>query len=345
MTTTTSDLDRLTLRSPDALLAALPYLLGFHPHESAVLAWLSGGRLVLTQRLDLPTDPAVLPAWRAAVWSHAGAAAADELVLVIVSIDEVDPAVLSSVLVEADARGMHVRDAVHLSGARWRSLLCSDPDCCPAEGREVDPRISDEVGAEFALLGRAPAADRDGIVASMAPDPARVNAVSRVRPRARTGRTLERWRDAVLLDLLACADGDAAPTLTATQAARLLDGLADIRVRDTLLWEARAWQPDEVARATDALQELLRCAPPGRCAPVATCVALLCWLAGDGARALVALDRAASDDPGYSLAALLAASLRSGLPPTAWREAMAGLTREECRHGDDQGLRRRRTSL
>ena len=47
-------IDALTLRSPDALVAAVPYLLGFWPTDSAVVVWLRGGRIMLTQRLDLP---------------------------------------------------------------------------------------------------------------------------------------------------------------------------------------------------------------------------------------------------------------------------------------------------
>jgi hypothetical protein len=31
----------------------------------------------------------------------------------------------------------------------------------------------------------------------------------------------------------------------------------------------------------------------------------------------------------------VAASLRAGLPPDAWRESMAALTRDDCRHGAD----------
>ena len=48
---------------------------------------------------------------------------------------------------------------------------------------------------------------------------------------------------------------------------------------------------------------------------------------------MMAVDRALADDPDYSLAALVATSLRAGLAPTAWREVMAALPRDECRHG------------
>jgi hypothetical protein len=64
-------------------------------------------------------------------------------------------------------------------------------------------------------------------------------------------------------------------------------------------------------------------------------VAVVAWLLGDGARARIAVDRARQDDAGYSLALLLEASLGAGLPPAAWRESMAALTRDACRHGAD----------
>jgi hypothetical protein len=70
---------------------------------------------------------------------------------------------------------------------------------------------------------------------------------------------------------------------------------------------------------------------------VACCAAITAWLLGDGARASVATARARVDDPRYSLGELLAVSLAAGLPPQAWRESMAGLSRELCRHGSDIG--------
>lgn len=347
---TITDLDRLALRSPDALIAALPYLLGFHPTESAVLLWLRRGTLLLTQRLDLPPVGGLGEPWQRAVWSHPGAEAADELVLAVVTESSVDQALVDAVLTEAAARGIEVRDAVHLTGRRWRSLLCADPECCPPGGRPLDDRVLAEVGAEFTALGRAPLADREAVVASMAPEPAVLAQVRAVRRRSRTGPALERWRDTVLEELLqrlavAPADGADVAPVEPRRAARLLDGLGDVRVRDTLLWEAGRWGPEELSSAVGALLPLLRSAPPGRCAPVATCVALLCWLGGDGARAGVALARAHDDDPGYSLAALVAAALHAGLPATTWREAMLGLTREECRHGTEPGLRQPEPSL
>lgn len=122
----------------------------------------------------------------------------------------------------------------------------------------------------------------------------------------------------------------------------LVAGLRDVRVRDTVLWECARMAGDERMAALSVLMVGLRCAPTGAVAPVATCCALVAWLAGDGARASVAVERALADDPAYSLAQLLVQSLAAGMPPGAWQQATAGLSRIECRHGCAPASRARR---
>ncbi len=194
-------LDAVTLRSPDALVCAIPYLLGFEPRESAVLVWLSRGRILLTQRLDLPGSIDELPAWREAIWSHAAASQSDELIVVVfaAATDLVGEGV-SDVIREADARSIAVRDALRVEGDRWWSLLCSDSDCCLTKGGGWT-QVTDRVAAEFTLLGRAPLADRSAVAATLDPDPTRAAAVARPPGRSRRNRTpsgVEAWRDAAL---------------------------------------------------------------------------------------------------------------------------------------------------
>ncbi len=60
---------RARVRDPGELLAALPYLLGFHPRDSLVVIAFdgpSGRRVGMTQRVDLPA-PAHVPQVSAAV--------------------------------------------------------------------------------------------------------------------------------------------------------------------------------------------------------------------------------------------------------------------------------------
>ena len=46
----------LTLHKPEELLAAMPYLLGFHPQNSLVVLTLREDRLGLTARVDRPDE-------------------------------------------------------------------------------------------------------------------------------------------------------------------------------------------------------------------------------------------------------------------------------------------------
>nr|WP_305070542.1 DUF4192 family protein [Micromonospora sp. 4G55] len=69
---TATDRPRLTVRSPADLLAAVPYLLGFHPADSVVVVAMRAQRVVFAARADLPdrgADPR-LPA------DHLGASSA-----------------------------------------------------------------------------------------------------------------------------------------------------------------------------------------------------------------------------------------------------------------------------
>jgi hypothetical protein len=336
--------DGLILRSPDALVAALPYLVGFAPHESAVLVWLRRGRILLTQRIDLLGPAEDCEPWHAAVWGHAGAPEADELILVLVTSRTDAAGVAELILAEAEERGLLVRDALRVDAGRWWSLLCTDPSCCGLEGRPVDEAVLAEVSAEFTLTGAAPLADRESMVRAMCADPMSVAAVDTrvaviIDLTARLAqRALEKWRNRTIEEILSILGrlpgaADGGRLLEADEVATLVAGLRDMRVRDTVLWECARLDRDQRRTVVSVLTVGLRSAPAGAVAPIATCCGLVAWLTGDGARASVAVERALRDDPAYSLAQLLAQSLAAGLPPEAWQRATAGLTRIECRHG------------
>lgn len=338
--TPTPTLDHLVLRSPDALVAAVPYLLGFHPRESAVAVWLRGRRIVLTQRLDLPSSAAHHPAWLAAMWNHPMSESADEMVLAIVSEHPADPDLVALVSDRAAEAGMEMRDVLRIHEGRWWSLLCSDEQCCPREGRAVDPDTAGAVAAEFTVAGRAPLATRQSLEDALGPDQVRQALVAvalAAAPAPPSGAAREPWRDdRIRSTLLLLAEDPGTGEQRAERIADVLRGIDDVRVRDTVLWEVSRWEPEALESALDRLSDAVRSAPVGYVAPVATCAAIVAWLLGDGARARIAVDRACRDDAGYSLAVLVAASLAAGLPPAAWRESMTVLTRDDCRHGAEQ---------
>lgn len=342
--TRTSAPDSLTLRSPDSLLSALPYLLGFDPEHSLVMVWLRDGRIHLTQRLDLPFSAAAaqsdqvgaaryhgdLEQWHHAIWAHAAANSCTEVIVLWVCEGPVPIELVDRVMQDAEHHRLDVRDVLRSDSGRWWSLLCSDPACCPVEGRAINESEAAEVAAEFALAGRAPRRVRADVEAEFVRDECLAAEVAAVAlPRApRRGPAREQWRDERIKDLLDLIE---APEATSDAIAHALVALGDVRVRDTTLWSLlHASSPETWA---DVLTRLLRAAPDGRVAPVGTCCAIAHWLSGDGMRSRLAVERARADDPGYSLAALVHMSLAAGLPPRAWRDAMSELTRDDCRHG------------
>ena len=335
------DLDRLSLSGPDAAIAAVPYLLGFHPRESAVLLWRQDGRLALTQRLDLPdpgsaTDSA--SAWLDAVWGHCAAATAREVIVVIFSEREPAPWLERRLQERAKSSGTTILDLIVTDGITWRSLLCASRQCCPVQGRHLDAGTALTVAAEFALAGRAPLAERGDMAREFRPDPEQQAATEACMDEelgadTGTGAGREAWRDRRIAEIVAVLlqgpGSSTGVTVSPHDAAVVALGLEDVRVRDTVLWElSRAVVAPPIV---DRLAAVVRAAPAGRRAPVATVTAIVAWCTGDGARARMAVEQALDDQADYSLARLVEQALDAGLPPDKWRESMEQLTRQECR--------------
>jgi len=101
--------------------------------------------------------------------------------------------------------------------------------------------------------------------------------------------------------------------------ARISVALRDLRVRDD------AWarmDPEHAAAYLRLWTDVVRRAQPGHVAPAAALLAFVAWQSGDGALANVALDRALTDDPSYSMALLLRQVIGAGAPPSLARLPM-----------------------
>jgi hypothetical protein len=66
--------------------------------------------------------------------------------------------------------------------------------------------------------------------------------------------------------------------------------------------------------------DLLRRAPDDVAASAAAVLGMAAWVAGQGALAWCAVDRAEAATPGNSLARLVADLLVAAVPPSAWEE-------------------------
>ncbi|GLX00744.1 DUF4192 domain-containing protein [Microtetraspora sp. NBRC 16547] len=321
-----TSISTLVLSTPADILAAVPYLLGFHPQDSLVVAAFAGSALRVTTRWDLPLGPRALDPLAAllrrepmtmAVLAGYGPAA-----LVTPAIDEA-----TRLLREA---GVQVAEALRADAGRYWSYVCAQADCCPPEGTAYDP-VSGRVAAEAVVHGLVALPDRRSLARSVESygglgRVAMGQATRRVVAETRTLLTLAERPDETAAAFVAAglarvrsAIGryDSGGRLDDEEAARLGLDLIVIRVRD------EAWALIDDGPAHLALwRDLTRCLEPRFVAPAASLLAAAAWRGGDCALAGLALERALAADPAYSMANLLCQALRHLLPPDALRERM-----------------------
>ena len=326
----------IVLSSPSAFVASLPYLVGFDPRESLVLVWLREGAIVLTQRADMPRT--VGPAWLALLWQHPAAKSSDAIIVAAVSSRSDIASSVHAVIAYARTHGLRVCDAILVHGDEWSSLLCDEASCSCVSGQIVPQEVRTAVAAEFAYRGVAPVASREvlGSEVGATPDAGICLALTKrgiVRPT--TSRAIEAWRDRAITEAARWVDVSRSPREPSL--AKVIAGVQDVRVRDVILWELVQADEGSLRTALAHWQLATRVSPDSFLASVAVVTAIAAWLLGDGARAAVTLRRCLEADPMHPLAHLIDLALSSGLPPSAWREGTAQVSRAECRYGP-QGL-------
>lgn len=335
---------------PADLIALAWYQLGYRPDDSLVMVGLGGPRqrAGVVSRGDLPPPGQE----RAAVAALAGPlldSGADAVVLLVCAAAACrtgPPAVLRSALRLLPELGLDVVDAWAVGSTGYRSYRCTDPGCCPRDGRPLAEVLRSRVAAELVLRGCALAEDEAALVADVLPDPApEAGAADGEAPDdgapadgvpaddARPPEDLlERWRQVLA--------GDAGEDRTAELVRLLGPALADGRLRDALMVTlvpgaggvAEALLTGTGGEALDAClrvppdQDLLdrgvrllaavaRTARPGRRAGALGALAWLAWWAGQGTRARLLAGRALADVPGHRLAMLVDGLLELAVPP------------------------------
>ncbi len=136
---------RVRVHGPGDLVAALPALLGYRASRSIVLIVFGGAssRIQLTLRLDLPEGAEAdhVDTWHAvaeALGAGASRASGNQAILLVLDgDDDVAVALSGQVRNRLEADGRALLDTVVVTGGRYRSVECVDPQCCPAEGRPV----------------------------------------------------------------------------------------------------------------------------------------------------------------------------------------------------------------
>lgn len=129
-----TDASTVTVTSPTDLVAAVPYLIGFHPSDSVVIMAFRGARLEFAARHDLPLRPeraGSLARHLATVVARQGMSRI--AVICYGTIAAADP-MWYAVRDAADARGLQVLEALRVAGGRWWSYTCTNLGCCPSDG-------------------------------------------------------------------------------------------------------------------------------------------------------------------------------------------------------------------
>ncbi|MFV2017444.1 DUF4192 domain-containing protein [Micromonospora sp. LOL_023] len=346
----TSSAGALTVREPADLIAAVPYLIGFHPADSVVVVGLRDATVVFAARADLLDGTA----------SEQIRATATAQLMAIVERQRVDAAVLlgygpaAAVDPALDATttslrqyGIPLLDALRVTGDRYWSFFCEDLACCPPEGHHIAPGVS-PLAVAATVAGQVALPDRATLQRQVEPitGPAR-SALRAATERARArrsallgeappsdllgARTLRRAGEKTVRMLLDRQRRGIAPTDDDIAWLTLL--LTDLTVRDHA-WERITDEPWQVT----FWQDVARRAEPELAAGPASLLAFAAWRNGNGALARVALDRALDAEPGYTMAQLMDDVLIRGIPPAAlgpWpkpgEEPASGGTRTDTR--------------
>lgn len=316
-------------------MAVVPVLCGFVPQESLVVIALRGPRkrIGLTMRLDLDWCRDV-PAAAAEVAGRLRTDGASRVVLVVHSEepDEAERAwttLVRSLETTCVAQGIGVDEALLVRGGRWFSYRCSAA-CCPADGTpvEVVPTAALRlVEAESALDGRAVLGSREELVASLAP-PVLLAAASAEQ---HLDRALDAWleryaseggeglcRHGLALARAALERSLTPEGISLPEAAALAIALQDVRVRD----EVATWMLTRHDALLATLMQTARLVGPPEDAAVCALVGWVAYANGDGGLANVALARALTSDPDYSLALLLRTMLHGQVPPAQVRRLL-----------------------
>ncbi|WP_084151757.1 DUF4192 domain-containing protein [Nocardioides halotolerans] len=305
MTTPASPAPRaptFTARTPEDVLAVVPVVLGFEPHESVVMLTF-GGDETFHARVDLPppehAHEAVEQLLEPALHHHVA-----QVVLVVYARHGPSArAVVRCLRAAFRGAGIEVVEVLRAHGGRW---FAPGRPGAPATGVPYDVR-DHLFRAQAVAEGIVVHASRADLEAGLRSSPEAAAEVARLVRRALPSPPGE------IADLVDTRLDDG--RFRDVELARVLLGMLDVGGRDAA-WAAitRDVATAHVRLWTDAVQR----APDDLVAAPAAVLALAAWLAGHGALAWCAVDRCRAADPDNTLAGLVADVLIRAVPPSAW---------------------------
>lgn len=305
------------------LLNSLPTLFGFPPRESLVAVATSGPRrrLGFRLRMDMPA-PQHVGAMAALAVSHLVNQGAEGAIVIAVTRDQVLARdLLDAIHDELRLAGVPLIVRARADGQRYWTDEPGTPEAgTPYETSDHHVSIVQAVAAGQQILP-----DREALVQRFA-------AVTGERR-----RWLEQAAAAILAEVVpvvARTDPADLPAAGMEVVGPILErALASRRVSDADLLRVAAWVSSISVRDAvwtlidrDNADDMLRVltlvsgtvVPPFEPA-VLSLTGFAAWLTGDGAQALIAIERALRADPGYSMARLFLDVIERGISPSHWQ--------------------------
>ena len=321
------------LTSPHDLLAAVPFMVGYHPKDSLVVMALRDAKVSMAMRVDFP-DSGSIASVSATVAGHLAREIADEAIIVgYLPTDVIESDPLEIVRSIITLQGISVKECIVVRGEYFRSNLCADLECCPPEGNLIPEILSSRVTAEQVAAGNPlPYLDLDEMKRSISALPIDKELVRLIQgieeiDYAGDDVTAHQREGANAINEMAIAFSKDQKIEDKSVVALVLVRLLDLQVRDYAMGMTTEETSDQL---WDMWRYLLRLAPKGYVAPVAVIFATMSYERGDGALAQRALDRAMEDAPGYQMAKLLRRTFAAGWPPSAFTQMRADLHPKIC---------------
>jgi hypothetical protein len=320
-----------TLSTPHDLLAAVPFLVGYHPKDSLVVIAVKDEAIGMAMRVDFPTRDQNEIAIRAIqLAAHLKRESAQGAIIVGYLPSEFyeEADVLAPYTEAIVAQEIAIKEVIEVRGERFRSVICLDPLCCPPEGRVIPPITDSRITAEQVALGRPmpfpSVLDLKESISALPRDRTLVAALKKLDLIDYSGdraKAMQR-EGAHAIDRLTEDFGTQGMGVDRELLALVLKRLHDLQVRDYAMGVST---PENCESLFSMWRWLLRTAPKGYVAPVAVVFATLAYERGEGALAQRALERALEDDSHYQMAKLLRRTFAAGWPPasfTAMREEL-----------------------
>lgn len=318
----------IKVSSPAELIAAVPYLLGFHPADSVAVVATRAKKIIFAARYDLPAQELSDDVARADA-AEVAAVVASQGVTGATVIGWGEPADVTPTVLRVgaalDRASVPVLDQLRVTDGRYWSYMCTDPGCCPPDGRPCLPADS-VIAASATYSGAVALPDRGALVAQIAPAEGALRetmAAATARAQARLSELYDRESHEAGFVRQVRRAGRAAireaerryrsgRRLTDDEVAWLGVLLVHIPVRD-YAWERTADSEWWLTLWTDVLRRVEPIYVPGP----ACLLSFAAWRAGHGALARAAVDRAFAQEPLYEMASLLGDLLQLGVHPRA----------------------------